>query len=225
MYDIVDNEGGGTTVRLTKGDSLDDVPGAYQRLITEPIRKAFEDPLGYFSSLAAEAPVPAMKRWLQAVLCGKDWELHLHQGSPEERTSAGYCWWSDSVRSAEVAPPDQVRGKMLLPILDSYFSIVDHVQWLPFGCAGGLSGCGEHTPLTTFPCEYHGAEIDPEKTFVLGWSPGGNMLIYTTDDRGGWVCHENGKVHLLGSVADTLEWVYSQLLADECPDFDYIWAW
>ena len=50
------------------------------------------------------------------------------------------------------------------------------------------------------------------------------MLVYTKDGRGGWCCHENGKVHLLGTIEDTINWVYGELLAGRCPDFDYSWA-
>jgi hypothetical protein len=50
------------------------------------------------------------------------------------------------------------------------------------------------------------------------------MLIYTEDGRGGWLCHENGKIHLLGTIEDTILWVYGELLANRCPDFDYSWA-
>ncbi len=122
MHDIVNNDGGGTTVRLAEGDSIDDVPKSHQKLISGPIRVAFQDPHTYFSHLVANAPVPAMKRWLRSVLDENDWQLNLHQGDPEEWTSAGFCWWSDTVRSAEVAPPDEVRPKSRLPVLDDYFS-------------------------------------------------------------------------------------------------------
>ena len=45
------------------------------------------------------------------------------------------------------------------------------------------------------------------------------MIVYTADGRGGWLCHENGEIRLLGSVLDTIDWVYGELLADRCPDF------
>ena len=75
-------------------------------------------------------------------------------------------------------------------------------------------------PLSNIPREFYGAEINPDNTFVFGWSPCGDMLIYTSDDRSGWACHENGKIHLLGSTADTLEWTFAELLADKCPEWD-----
>jgi hypothetical protein len=29
---------------------------------------------------------------------------------------------------------------------------------------------------------------------------------------------------LLGTIDDTINWVYAELLAGRCPDFDYDWA-
>ncbi len=61
-------------------------------------------------------------------------------------------------------------------------------------------------------------------TFIFGWSLCGNMLIYTTSGRAGWLCHENGRIHLLGTIKDTIQWVYGELLANRCPEFDSNWG-
>ena len=68
-----------------------------------------------------------------------------------------------------------------------------------------------------------GADVDPARTFVFGCSDCGDMIIYTAEGRGGWLCHENGKIHLLGTIEDTIEWVYSELLANRFPEFDHKW--
>jgi hypothetical protein len=47
------------------------------------------------------------------------------------------------------------------------------------------------------------------------------MLIYTDYGRGGWLAHENAEIMLLGTIEETIEWVYLKLQADRCPDFDY----
>jgi hypothetical protein len=85
-----------------------------------------------------------------------------------------------------------------------------------FGAAGGLDG---HAPLTAFAFNYHGAGVDPAWSFVFGWSPCGDMIIYTADGRGGWPNHGSHEIRLLGSVVDTIDWVYGELLADRCPDY------
>lgn len=88
-----------------------------------------------------------------------------------------------------------------------------------FGAAGGLDALEGHAPLTAFGCDYHGADVEPARTFVFGWSPCGDMIIYTADGRGGWLSHDNGEIRLLGSALDTVDWVYGELLADRCPDY------
>ena len=67
------------------------------------------------------------------------------------------------------------------------------------------------------------AGVNPSKTFAFGFSFCGDSLIYTEGDKAGWLCHENGRIHLLGTIEDTIKWVYKQLLADRCPEFDYDW--
>lgn len=221
------NEAGGKSVVLYPGDDLKKVPKSHRMLLTPQLREAFHDPHSYFLRVAERCPFPSMAAWLRAVIADGVWELDLHRAGPSipvEWTEAGIVWWSDDVRSAEITPARESVRADLPPALRQYYALVDRVSWMPFGCAGGLAGGGDHEPLTTFDYTYHGADIDPARTFVMGWSPGGDMLIYTADGRGGWFCHENGKIHLLGTIEDTIEWVYSELQADRCPDFDYGWA-
>jgi hypothetical protein len=168
-----------------------------------------------------------MALWLRSLTAAGEWELALHRGDapvPEEWSAAGIRWLSDDVQSAEIAPASGTVASDLPPALNQYYSLVDTVSWMPFGCAGGLDGGSNHTPLTAFPYTYRGADIDPARTFVFGAGSGGDLLSYTQDGRGGWFCHENGKIHLLGSIETTIDWVYAELQADRCPDFDYDWA-
>ncbi len=221
------NEGGGRSVILYVGDDLKKVPRSHRALLTPQLREAFADPGSYFRRIAERCPFPAMAGWLRAVIAENLWDLALHRGVPPvpvEWTAAGIRWWSDGVRSAEITPAGDTVPDDLPPALRRYYSLVDRVSWMPFGCAGGLEGAGDRTPLTDFDYDYHGADIDPSRTFVLGSSTGGDMLIWTDDGRGGWFCHENGRIHLLGTIEDTIDWVYAELQADRCPDFDYNWA-
>ncbi len=219
-----DNDGGGKSVILIAGDSLKKVPKSHRMLITAPLREAFADPTGYFCEIADRCPFPTMAVWLKALIEEEEWELVLHRGVPESWTAAGIRWWSDRVRSAVITPSDGQVSTSLPPALGRYSALVDDVSWMPFGLAGGLYGVGDRMPLTDFYYTYQGAPIDPSRTFVLGSSFCGDMLIYTEDGRGGWLCHENGKIHLLGTIEETIEWVYGELQADRCPEFDYTWA-
>lgn len=218
-----ENEGGGTSVILNLGDALEKVPRSHQALITPAIREAFRDPLAYFGRIADRCPFPNMKAWLEALVAGGLWDLALHQGSPREYTDAGFRWWPEGVACAEITPPSGQVPPGLPATLRTYYSLVDKVGWMPFGCAGGLGGAGGHGTIAPFYLENSGLDVDPSQVHAFGSSLGGDMLIYTHDDRGGWLCHENGRVHLLGTVAETIDWVYAELLADRAPDFDYRW--
>jgi hypothetical protein len=59
--------------------------------------------------------------------------------------------------------------------------------------------------------------VDPGRTYHMGHSSGGDVLIYTTDGRGGWLRPKTGEVVLLGSVGETLDWLFAELLAGRAP--------
>ncbi len=221
--EIDDNDGGGQTVTLGPGDRLERVPRSHRHLITPAIRQAFPNPVEHFGQIAGRCPFPQMARWLKTLLAGHDWQLQLHQGDPKEWTSAGFFWGSEQVRSALISLPGEDGFSESPAALRQYYSLVDAVSWMPFGYAGGLAGARDHSPLTEFAFDYHGAQVDPSAAFMWGGSLCGDMLIYTKDGRAGWLCHENGHIHLLGSIEVTINWVYGELLADRCPEYDYRW--
>ncbi|OWK46711.1 hypothetical protein FRUB_00410 [Fimbriiglobus ruber] len=103
--------------------------------------------------------------------------------------------------------------------LSNYYNLIGYVDWMGFGAAGGLDGPVGHMPLTAFKFDYRGAAVDLARTFVFGWSPSGGMIVYTADGLGGWLNQGSHEIRLLGSVTDTIDWVYGELLADRCPDY------
>ena len=44
------------------------------------------------------------------------------------------------------------------------------------------------------------------------------MLVFTMDDRGGWFEHETGEIKWIGSLAETIDWIYTELLANREPE-------
>lgn len=133
---------------------------------------------------------------------------------------AGYGLSCPGVRGAEVGPPEDGTAVESLPdVLAEYYRSVGYVDWMGFGAAGGLDGRDGHPSLAAMDMDYHGADVDLSRTYVFGWSPCGDMIVYTADGRGGWLRHEDGEIRLLGRVLDTLDWVYGELLANRCPDF------
>jgi hypothetical protein len=216
------NEGGGQSITLFADDDLDNVPTGYANLISPAIRRAFDDPIAYFQAAASKCPFPAVKKYLAIVLQQqKGWVLMLHRGDPQEWNAAGFLLFADDVKPLEITPASDDLPADWPPELRQYHSLLGPISWMPFGLAGGLEGTT--TSLSEFPYEFRGLSVDPNRTFIFGSSFCGDMLFYTLDGRGGWFCHENGYLHGLGSISDTIDWVYSELLADRTPEFDYKW--
>jgi hypothetical protein len=218
--EIQENDSGGQSVVLAAGDDLRTVPKSHRRLITATIRDAFRDPTAYFRNVADRCPFKQMARWLKALLAENQWELELHRGFGKH-ASAGFAWDSEMVRGAMIGLPVDQDLSGFPATLQEYYALIDQVAWNGFGCAGGLAGVGEHPPLCVLRCDFHGAKVNLEETFIWGSSPCGDMLIYTADDRGGWLNHGSHQIHLLGTIAGTINWVYSELLARRCPEWDH----
>lgn len=222
--EIKENEGGGETAVLVAGDSLAAVPESHRGLITPAIREAFVNPPAYFAAMANRCPFSQMSQWLRALVATGRWELHLNQGEPEEWTLAGFDWTSDGVRGATVELPDSADLTCFPEELRRYYSLVSEVSWNGFGCAGGLSGAGGGPPLTFFPFEYHGDPVDLAASFVWGFSPCGDVVVFTQDGRGGWLNHETYQIHLLGTIGEAVNWIFAELLAKRGPEWDERWS-
>ena len=54
------------------------------------------------------------------------------------------------------------------------------------------------------------ADIDFDETFIWGDSPCGNMLIWTSDGRAGWYNLGSHDIEILGSIGDTINWVFTE---------------
>lgn len=218
--EVSDEEFGGTLVTLQEGDSLKLVPRSHRNLVTAEIKAWWANPVQAVRSVADRAVTPHMRQWFRRMAEAGSWHLELHKASYGESTRAGYRLSSPGVRGAEVGPPQAKPKAKHLPLaLFEYYRLVGFVSWMPFGAAGGLDGPDGHMPLTAFNFDYSGADVNPAAAYVFGWSPCGDMIIYTTDGRGGWLNHGSHEICMLGSVTDALDWVYAELLADRCPDY------
>jgi hypothetical protein len=220
--DIEENEGGGKTVTIYFSDNLRKVPRSHRHLVTPRILEVFADPPAYFRDVVDRCPFEQMAEWLDQLISDDAWVLELHKGF-QDFESAGFFWISEKVRVATISLPVDIDLSSFPASLQSYYSLVDEVRWMPFACAGGLFGAENHIPFNQWAFDYYGAKVDPERSFIWGFSPCGDMLIYTPDDRGGWLNHESHQVHLIGSITETINWVYSELLTNRCPEWDQDW--
>lgn len=215
--EIVD-EGSARSVLLRSGDSLADLPASHRGLITAEIERVFADPVAHIEEVARRCPFPAMAQWLCGLLVEPRWELECRLVAPPYSGSslAGFRWQPASGLGAFITPTIGIVDE--LPVaLRQYYLLVDKVHWRQLSCSGGLTGVRGRWPVSEF------AHLYPERRYpdtlqVWGSDIGGDMLVYTEDDRGGWLEHEEGYVHWLGSIAETIDWVFTELLADREPD-------
>lgn len=217
--ELSEEDFGGTLVTLVPGDSLESVPNSHRQLITRRIAKWWQDPVRALRGVAKRAVTPNMAQWFGRMADSGKWQLELHMDSYLPPL-AGFRLSCDGIRGAEVGPPTiRLSAGRMPAALVNYYRLVGHIDWTGYCVSGGLEGPKEHWPLTAFDFAYHGADLDPADAFTFGSSPCGDMIIYSTDGRGGWLNKGSHEIRLLGSVLETIDWVYGELLADRCPDF------
>lgn len=215
-------EFGGTRVTLGPGDKLKSVPRSHRKLIAPEIEAWWADPVQVMRRVADRAVTPNMGRCFRRMADDGNWRLELHIADVTTVTAAGFNWSCPGIRGAEVGPPTaRPLAKYLPPDLADYYRLVGYVDWGGFGTVGGLTGPTGHTPLNVLPKQYSGADVDPARTFIIGTNAGGgmNMVVCTTDGRGGWLNFSEGEIALSGSVLNTIDWIYGELLADRSPDY------
>ena len=114
-----ENDAGGLSVFLVSGDDLNQVPASHRRLVTPTLVNVFDDPPAYFLGVAGRCPFPQMSAWIRALVDDGAWALGLHRSFRKDWNAAGFSWWSDAVRSAEITPPDGPSPGNLPPALAS----------------------------------------------------------------------------------------------------------
>ena len=84
-----------------------------------------------------------------------------------------------------------------------------------------MDSAENHLSLATFAFDYHGAKVDPDSTGVFGRSFCGDMQVFTLDGFGGWLNHATHEFRLIGTIGDTINWVFSELLAGQLPEYSF----
>ncbi|WP_020470865.1 hypothetical protein [Zavarzinella formosa] len=210
--EVRENETGGRTVNVFPGDSLKRVPASHAALITSDIRWIFADVPGYFLRMAESAPVPAMAEWLRRMVAGGDWRLSLHRHKQSKETRAGFAWRSAVMHSAEIGPPS---GKEWPPgPVGEFFTLIGYLDWNGFGQTGTL-----HPPFPVLDERSDSIQdsLRMDLSRAIAWGEfNGDMLIAISPDFGGWITI-SGSVVPLGTVSDSIEWVFQSLLDNRSP--------
>jgi hypothetical protein len=221
--EISENEFGCQTVSLTSGDDLGQVPRSHRWLISKDIKRVFPGVPRYFASIASNAPFPRMVDWLQAILWEGRWELLLERLDNRDKLGrAGFYWRSERVRGAIISLPVRSEFRGLPAALVKLYKLVGSVNWMGGAADGSIWEASEAHPLSAYEFDFRGDPIDPGRTAVWG-SQNGNMLIADLDtDRAGWLDLPTNEVRLIGTVAETIDWVFAELLAGRGPSADRV---
>ena len=139
----------------------------------------------------------------------------------ERSIQASFYFGSNRVKNAFVSPALDAIDVHPLAAFARYYSLVNLVHWDSFGCAGGLAGYGGHVPLSAMGGHCRNKSFRKDETFTFGSTAGGDMLIYTLSGEGGFLSHENGQAYSLGSVEESLAYIFGELLERRTPEFDY----
>ncbi|MGE3779381.1 MAG: hypothetical protein AB7F89_19490 [Pirellulaceae bacterium] len=95
------------------------------------------------------------------------------------------------------------------------------VHWEEVGMAGGLFREAEHVLLSNYGIPSRNDEFRGDQSFVFGSTACGDVFVYNPTGTAGFVSHETGDAYSLGSIADSLEWLFGELLMGREPCFDY----
>lgn len=217
----LDNQGGGTTLFLEPGDSLDSVPESHRDIITNEIRDAFTDPHQYFLSIASRATIQRFRDYVTKLATHGQWHLVLADTYMMERKTVGaFLWTAEGVRRAMIAPgPATFDPRNCHPDFASLYSLVRLVHWEKVAFSGGLLPPSRHRLLQAG--DYPESKIFPtESTTVFGNTSCGDLLVHDTQGTAGLFSHENGSAQVLGTITESLEWVFGGLLSGREPNLD-----
>jgi hypothetical protein len=216
---VEENEMGGQTVSLTLGDDLREVPRSHRKLVTPEIAAVFRDAPNYFSSIAERTPFRSMADWLMALVWENSWRLELERAGDDKKWGrTAFRWTSKTIRGAGIGLPMEVDTNAFPAALATLYRLIGYVDWAGGAAEGQIAPATAAYLISSYDFNYSGDPINPDRTAVWG-GQNGDMLIADLDsDRGGWFDLPENRVHMVGTVADTVNWVFAELLAGRVPD-------
>jgi hypothetical protein len=215
--ELRDNAAPGQSVILMEGDRLDDVPASHRQLITPAIVQAFADPPAYFRKIERACPFRSMAKWLKMLLKENRWELGLHRGHVPEWKLAGFTWYSNKVTGATITLPTTPPPDSLPADLRAFYSLVGMVEWCEFAFSGGFYSADTYRDLPLLPEDNPDMQDGPATVKAFGSNACGDELVYAADGRAGWREHETGTWHVVGTIKDTINWVFDALGRNTIP--------
>ncbi len=215
------NDAGGVTYTLTEGDRLDDVPPSHREIITPDIQEAFPDPRAYFARIAKVSMQRNFSAWLGKMVEKGHWSLVLANANPMFGECVVAFQWSLSGVWGAMVEPGAIPRNECHADFGQISSYVRLIQWGDVGWAGGLWGIGTGCPLSNYnyPSECPGFPSATSEVFAN--TEGGDQFVHTPEGDVGFISHEICKAYRIGTIGETLDWIFGELLEGREPDFDY----
>lgn len=216
------NMGGGTTLILTVGDSFSDVPESHRDIITPEIRDAFQNAPEYFRQIASQSELKNFAAWLNTLIQRGTWSLRLADTYMMKRDTVGAFRWSAPGIYGAMIEPGALHDIAERDVeFSDPFSWIRMVYWSDVAFAGGLLSTGSHwfeydTEAESDPFDFPLAECT-----AFGSTSCGDQFIYNKDGEAGFFSHEISRAYRLGTIRESLDWIFGELLAGREPQFDY----
>jgi hypothetical protein len=215
-----ENCAGADTVIVQPRDRLETVPVSHKYLVSPAITKVFEDPVAHFRDIAERTPFEEMRLYLQKLLARPKWVLNLHTNAFDSPGIAAFEFFSAAVHPVQIAPGNRQARCGGVSEMTGFYRQIGWLHWTVYGGADGL----DTSPDESFAeCEFHMdvPGIDSTATFSFGSTACGDWFIYDKSGRAGMLSHESLRVHWIGTVADTINWIFHELRHKRTPEFDY----
>lgn len=226
------NDGGGVTFILTESDSLDAVPESHRDIVTQGIREAFSDPRAYFRAIAERTSLPNLRAYLQKFVDTGKWMLVLADNYLMDRETVGaFRWFHANQHPSLIAPGSRnpwharhdarsAQSTQHVGFSQLYDDIA-FVHWDSIGFSGGIRAANRHIPLAGYVRDSHNPLFPQKSTTIFGNSSCGDMLVHNSHGQAGYLSHENGAAYVIGTIPETLDWIFGELIENRTPEFDY----
>lgn len=218
------NWGGGVTLILREGDSLDNVPQSHLDIVTPEIREAFTNPSDFFRAIAWKSKVKNFSVWLNTLINTGSWSLQLADTYMMKRsTIGGFRWSAKGIYGAIISPGKLADLSDMHEEFSDPFAFIRCIHWGEIAHAGGLfsGGIGFELGEDDDLVEGRESEFSLTNCVEFGCTECGDQFIFTPDGQAGFFSHEVRKAYRLGTIHESLNWIFGALLAGHEPQFDY----
>jgi hypothetical protein len=213
------NFGGGTTLVLAEGDDLRSVPESHRDIISDAVRDAFRDPVAHFSEIATRTMIPNLRSYLSNFVAGGRWTLLLADTYMMDRaTIAAFQWLHPGQHACMLGLPTADCGDDRFA---PFYDCLSMVHWASIGFAGGIVPYRNQIFIANYGTSSTNPTFPADTSKVFGNSSCGDMMVCNSSGDAGYLSHENGASYVIGTLPETLDWIFGELLQDRTPEFDY----